>query len=103
MIKEEEAPQFYSYSFRCGQELPSFHESIISLSHDTLNERIDIHRPADESMTSLASALLPSESDPLTGIASEFQDWRDAIHLGDFIAEEVVDDDGSQSRRRSNR
>lgn len=97
MIEGEEASQTFSYTFRCGQELPSFHESTISLVteagglHSVFDVR-DTHRPPCSHGAS-GSAVLAS---------SEYEDWHDAVAAfsGDVI-EEVADSVNSRSRRRS--
>ena len=77
MIEGEEASQIFSYTFCRGQELPSFHESTISLA----TEAAVFHgfRP----------------------YASAYEDWQEAVTVLD---DEVIDEDvNSHSRRRSTR
>ena len=103
MIKGEEVSQIFSYTFRCGQELPSFHESTISLATETatLHEVLDIYRLP--SGFAAYSSGLPTALDTLT--SSDYEEWQDAIAtfdddvMGDIIG--VVDDINSHSRRRS--
>lgn len=41
LIQAEKAPKIYSYTFRHGRELPSFHESTISLHSETVHRYLD--------------------------------------------------------------
>lgn len=78
----EGAPKIYSYTFRHGRELPSFHESTISLYSETaprfLNSVIDedvvIHRSAD-------SPPLPAQTvgSRRTSESSEIDEWQDPL------------------------
>ena len=120
LIQSDLVPNIYSYTFRHGRELPSFHESTISLHSQAVPRFLDsiveesqlqdklqviqVHRAADGRSPSPAplglltcwgaSAVIESDqssSQSSSSNSSERDEWQDAIDMGRDDEDHVIE------------
>jgi hypothetical protein len=88
LIQAEKAPKIYSYTFRQGRELPSFHESTISLHSEMVPRFLDsiveedvvVHRSAHSPPPAVSVGprrVSQSSSD------TEKEEWQDPIEMSE--------------------